>query len=100
MVRTLHLVKTELLPSRQNFAGRETNASISLEEVLGDGTSATGLRNLVIITVVDGRILRFELLNQGVDVLVLILILGDLGRQISLLAVAVLLLLVLRVTGQ
>ena len=80
--RTLHLVETVLLDTVGDLGGGETDAGIGLEELLRHDTSRTGL-DLLLVIVVDGRILRLELLDEGVHVLFLLFVLGryTLGRQ-------------------
>lgn len=91
---TLHLVETVLLATRQDLVGSQTDARVGLQELLGHDARAARLGHLLIL-VVDGCILRLELLDQSVDVLVLFLLLETgLGREA--LVIAVLLLLVLR----
>ena len=73
---TLHLIETELLAARSDFARRQTQAGIGLEQLLGNNPSGTGLGDLLLF-VVDGSILGLEFLDESVDVLVLLLLFTD-----------------------
>jgi hypothetical protein len=79
---TLHLVETELLATGHDFTGGQTNAHVGLQQLLGHDTGGTGL-HLFLLVVVDTGILRLELLDQSVNVLVLVFIVYsvDLGGQ-------------------
>jgi hypothetical protein len=58
-------------------------ASISLEKIFGDWSCTTGLGDFLVIGV-DASILRLELLNQRINVLVILFSLFDLLASVVL----------------
>lgn len=54
------------------------NATYGLQKLLGDDT-ATVLVALLVLFILDVAILRLEILDQGIDVLVLLLVILHLG---------------------
>lgn len=101
MNRTFHLIETELLPPGEDLARSETSAGVGLEQVLGDGTGASRLSGLLFF-IVDGGILRLEVLDEGIDVLIFLLLFCccrvDLGGDTGLLLAGILPLFLLRDT--
>lgn len=77
----LHPVVTVLATAGSNLGLGQTNTAVSLKHVLGDSAGTVG-RPLLVLIFVLVAVLRLEILDQGIDVLVLIfrLILGGLGR--------------------
>lgn len=68
-----------LATASNNLLLSQTNASVSLEHVLGDNTTAVDVRLLLLVIVVGAvAVVGLEVLNQGVDVLIFLLLL-DLG---------------------
>lgn len=75
----LHLVETELAAASLNFGLGKTDARVSLEHVLGDSAAATGGSSLLLLLFELVSILGLEVVNEGINVLILIVIV-DRGR--------------------
>ncbi|CAF3594394.1 unnamed protein product [Fusarium graminearum] len=70
-----HGVETPFLATCDNLSLSQTNTRVSLELVLGDDTSTAGGGLLVVVDLV--AVLGLEVLDQGIHVLIGLLILGD-----------------------
>jgi hypothetical protein len=75
----LHLVETELAAASLNLRLGETDAGVSLEHVLGDSAATTGGGSLLLLLFELVSILGLEVVNEGINVLILIVIV-DRGR--------------------
>ena len=73
----LHLIEAEFLSPDDNFLRCQTVASVSLEKIFGDWSCTTGLGDFLVLGV-DASILRLELFNQRINVLVVLFSLFDL----------------------
>ena len=71
----LHLIETVLLATLQHFSRGQTIARRCLEKLFGHGSCAAGCG--LFLFLLDGVVLRLELLDQRVHVLVLLLVLLD-----------------------
>jgi hypothetical protein len=72
----LHLVKTILATASGDFGLSQTNARVGLEHVLGDNTTTSGLSLLLLVEDIT-TLLWLEVLNESVNVLILLLFVGD-----------------------
>jgi len=93
-VLTLHLIETILLAAGEHLTRGKTDAGIGLEKLLGNNAGGASL-HLLLILIVDGGVLGLELLNEGVDILVLFFVLLDeasLGRERLLVVLSLLVL--------
>ena len=75
-VRTLHLVEAKLLPPRSHLVRCETNTGVGLEKLLGDGKRTAWLGAGILVLEVDVGVLRLQLLDEGVNVLIFLVFLG------------------------
>ena len=78
-----HLIETELLSPVDDFGIGKTDTSVGLEHIFRDLDLPAGSVILLVLFFVDMAILRFELIDQCVDVLVLVIIVARLGRLIG-----------------
>jgi hypothetical protein len=70
----LHLVETVLATAGDDLSLGKTKAAVGLEHVLGDGADAAGGDSLLIVVDHLVAILGLEVLDQGVDVLILVIV--------------------------
>jgi len=84
-----HLIETVSLPARSNFLLVQPHARVGVKQFLWYRTSTTGLDSLLLL-VLDVTVRRLELLDQGVHILLFIILVSG-GHD---------LLLVLRFTGR
>jgi hypothetical protein len=68
----LHLIETELLLALDDFLRGQAGAGGGLEKLFGNGTGTTGLSSLFLL--LDISVLRLELLDQGIHVLVFLFV--------------------------
>jgi hypothetical protein len=75
----LHLVQPETFPTLGDFVGRQTSASISLQQLFGHGLCAARLGFLLLFEI-GGGVLRLELLDECVHVLFFLVVIIRLRR--------------------
>lgn len=75
----LHLVETVLAATRLDLRLSETHARVGLKHVVGDRAATTG-GGLLLLVIEVVAVLRLEVVDEGIDILILILIrVGNLG---------------------
>ena len=72
----LHLVETVLLAAGGDLGVGQTGAGVGLQQLVRHGTLATGLVLVLLVDLVDVAVLRLEVGNELIHVLVLLVFLG------------------------
>jgi hypothetical protein len=75
----LHLIETVFPSPLVDFGGSETSAGVGLEKVLGDGASGSSGSDLLLSEILLS-ILRLEVVDEGVDILDVLIFVLDGGR--------------------